>query len=180
MNPFSRFPSEGGLDECFDDSETFEPAHLPGPGPFLDGHDVLEGNDHLEFHELTHELFEERGVYDVTFGYNLAKLNLDRRHPDAGFRYAIDTDDPSQLRAEFTPTTEFCPQADVLGKGAFRAWNGLTDRHEYDVVRVRIDADHHPAASINATLERLENEFLETGELDATGTAEDRPTESPF
>ena len=180
MNPFSRSSPDDASAEYFDEPTAFEPAHLPEPGPFLVDHDVLEGDDHVAIHELAHELFEERGVYDVTFGYNLARLNLDRRHSDAGFRYAIDADDPSTLWAEFTPTTEFCPQADVLGKGAFRAWNGLADRHEYDVVRVRIDADHHQATSVNETLEGLEETFLETGSVGEVGTGSDGSTESPF
>jgi hypothetical protein len=47
---------------------------------------VLVGDDHAAFHRLTRDIFEERGVHDATFGYNLARLNLDARHPDAGFR----------------------------------------------------------------------------------------------
>lgn len=69
----------------------------------------------------------------MTFGYNLAKLNRDTRHADAGYRYAVDADDPSVLRAEFSPTTEFCPQSDTLTKGSFRAWNALSDPHGDDL-----------------------------------------------
>ncbi len=146
MNPFTN------ADDHFDPAETFVPEHIPEPGPFLEGHDVLTGDDHIEAHAIAREVFEERGVYDATFGYNLAKLNRDQRHPDAGFRYAIDADDPAVLRAEFTPTTEFCPQADVLTKGAVRAWNGLADRHEYDRVEVRIHPMHHNADGLQEVL----------------------------
>ncbi|APW99827.1 hypothetical protein CHINAEXTREME_19540 [Halobiforma lacisalsi AJ5] len=184
MNPFSRGADADG--DGFDDASEFVPEHLPDPGPFLAGHDVLVEEDHVGFHELTEELFEERGVYDATFGYNLARLNLDHRHPEAGYRYAVDADDPSVLRAEFSPTTEFCPQADALTKGSFRAWNGLSDRHEYDLVRVRVDPTHHQAEGLNEALERLETEYLETGEIpgkdrSADGDDEsDRRTQSPF
>lgn len=168
MNPFSPPSSDDTSDEHFDELETFEAEHLPEPGPFLAEHDILEDADHVVFHRLTHALFDERGVYDVTFGYNLAELNLDRRHPEAGFRYAVDADESSQLRAEFTPSTEFCPQAEILATGAFRAWNGLIDRHEYDIVRVRLDSDHHQADQVNETLENLEETVLETGEIGDT------------
>ncbi|MFB6304611.1 MAG: hypothetical protein ABEH47_05550 [Haloferacaceae archaeon] len=146
-----------GSDEAagFDDVDEFVPEHLPEPGPFLEEGEVLTGEDHAEFHRTTREAFEERGVYDVTFGYNLARLNLDRRHPDAGFRYA-ETEDGA-LRAEFTPTTEFCPQSGTLTKGALRAWNGLSDRHGYDVVRVRVAPSHHRSEAINGTLADLES-----------------------
>lgn len=109
----SRFPSLFGStdsDETFDEYDEFVPAHIPSPGPFLDGHHVLEGDDHCTFHELTRDLFDARTVYDMTFNYNLARLNLDARHENAGFRYAEEVGDPTVLRAEFTPTTPFCPQ----------------------------------------------------------------------
>ncbi|MXV64285.1 hypothetical protein GS429_19885 [Natronorubrum sp. JWXQ-INN-674] len=169
MNPFARGRSEttetGDGSDGFDEWDAFVAEHVPDVGPFLEGQNVLTGDDHAAFHRLTREVFEERGVYDATFGYNLARLNLDRRHPEAGFRYAVETDDPSVLRAEFTPTTEFCPQADVLIKGAFRAWNGLADRHEYDHVRVRVHPSHHQADALDASLERLEAELQETGSV---------------
>ncbi len=187
MNPFSRAPdsSDSAADRGFDDWDAFVPENVPDPGPFLADHDVLAGSRHASFHALTRECFEDRGVYDATFGYNLAKLNLDRRHPEAGFRYAEDADDPAVLRAEFTPTTEFCPQADALVKGAFRAWNGLRDRHEYDLVRVRVHPSHHQAAGLNEALERLEAEFRETGVVpgasDGTGfESDDGNVTSPF
>ncbi|MFB6301937.1 MAG: hypothetical protein ABEH78_03645, partial [Haloferacaceae archaeon] len=116
-------------------------------------------------HRLTRDLFEERSVYDMTFGYNLARLNLDRRHENAGYRYAVEADDPSVLRAEFTPTTEFCPQTHTLTVGAFRAWNGLSDRHEYDLVRVRAVPAHHRSERINAELADLETAYTEQGEM---------------
>jgi len=153
--------SFGGSDEdaegLFDEIEEFVPENLPEPGSFLDGHDVFEGDRHVRFHRRSEDFFEERGVYDMTFGYNLAKLNLDTRHPDAGFRYAEEADDSSVLRAEFTPTTAFCPQSDTLTRGAFRAWNGLRGRHDYDLVRVRVAEMHQQAGEINEALEDLES-----------------------
>ncbi|ELY75484.1 hypothetical protein C486_19828 [Natrinema gari JCM 14663] len=167
MNPFSSGRSTDGGDSegSFDAPGSFVPDHVPEPGAFLEGHDVLDGEEHVAFHDVTRDLFEERGVYDATFGYNLARLNLDRRHPDAGYRYAVDAADPTVLRAEFSPTTEFCPQADALVKGSFRAWNGLSDRHEYDLVRVRVCPSHHQSESLNGTLESLEAQYLESGEV---------------
>nr|WP_233340919.1 hypothetical protein [Haloprofundus sp. MHR1] len=154
-----------GDDEPFDDYDDFVPEHIPVPGAFLGGHRVLEDDEHVAFHRVTRDLFDERGVYDMTFGYNLAQLNLDTRHPDSGYRYAADADDPTVLLAEFTPTTPFCPQSDTLTKGSFRAWNGLLDRHDYDLVRVRVDEMHHRHDEINAQLEYLETKFLETGSV---------------
>ena len=166
MNPFSAFRSADSGD-LYDDWSPFVADHAPEPGPFLDGHAVLTGDDHAAFHRLSRELFEERGVYDATFGYNLARLNLDRRHPDAGYRYAVDADDSAVLRAEFTPTTPFCPQADALATGSVRAWNGLGDRHEYDLVRVRLHPSHHQADAINDELAGAERRYRETGAVDA-------------
>ena len=182
-------PFSGDDGETFDEYDEFVPDNLPEPGSFLDGHDVLDDDAHLTFHDLTRELFEERGVYDMTFGYNLARLNLDRRHPDAGYRYAVETDSESArsdtrespdnadreaaadadvrtvLRAEFTPTTEFCPQSDTLARGSFRAWNGLSDRHDYDLVRVRVDGMHHRSESINDDMRELERSYLDDGSV---------------
>jgi hypothetical protein len=166
-------PSRSGPDEGFDAYDEFRPTHVPDPGSFLDGHDVLTGTAHASFHRLTRALFEERGVYDVTFGYNLARLNLDRRHPDAGFRYAVDADDPDVLRAEFTPTTEFCPQSDALTVGAFRAWNGEADKHEFDEVRVRVDEMHQESLQINGKLAQLEGQLEADGELPDAGGQDD-------
>jgi hypothetical protein len=165
------FPSPfGGStdDDLFDEADEFVPAHLPTPGQFLQGQTVLTGEDHLAFHETTRDIFDERGVYDMTFGYNLARLNQDTRHPDAGYRYAEEADDAAVLRAEFTPTTAFCPQSDTLTKGAFRAWNELSDRHDYDRVRVRVAETHHQSEDINAALESLEATDRETGSVTPT------------
>jgi len=170
MSLLSGFARDGDGPE-YDSYDAFVPDHLPEPGPFLDGA-VLTGREHAAFHRMTRDLFEERGVIDMTFGYNLARLNLDRRHPDSGFRYAreapdegMGSADEAALRAEFTPTTEFCPQSDTLTLGAFRAWNGLTERHEYDLVRVRVAGMHHQSTSINGKLQQLEEQFHETGEI---------------
>ncbi|RQH00114.1 hypothetical protein [Natrarchaeobius oligotrophus] len=165
MNPFSRSRSANDDSTGFDPWDEFVSDTLPEPGPFLADHRVLVDDAHVGFHRLTRGLFERRGVYDATFGYNLATLNLDRRHPGAGFRYAIDADDPDVLRAEFTPTTEFCPQADALVTGSFRAWNGLSDRHEYEVVLVRIHPSHHQATLLNDSLAGLERGLRETGRV---------------
>ena len=156
-NPFS------ASDDVFDDYDAFVPDHIPDPGPFLGDHDVLTGDAHVAFHELTRDVFEERTVYDMTFDYNLARLNLDTRHPSAGYRYAEQSDDPSVLRAEFTPTTPFCPQSNTLTLASFRAWNGLSDRHDYDMVRVRLHPVHQNAAQINTELAELETVYEETG-----------------
>ncbi|MFW6448011.1 MAG: hypothetical protein ACOC0X_00560 [Halobacteriota archaeon] len=155
----------GDDDDLFDDSDAFVPEHLPEPGPFLEGHALLEGDDHVAFHRVTRELFERRGVYDMTFGYNLARLNLDTRHPGAGYRYAVERDDPSVLRAEFTPTTPFCPQAHTLAVGSFRAWNLGSDEHGYELIRVRSAPMHQRSVAINEQLELIEREYRETGEL---------------
>lgn len=178
----------GGNGAEFDAYDEFVPEHLPEPGPFLADHEALTGRDHAAVHRLARALFEERGVYDMTFGYNLARLNLDRRHPDAGFRYATERGDPSVLRAEFAPTTEFCPQSDTLTIGAFRAFNGESSRHEFDVVKVRVAESHHQSAGINEKLRQLEAAFVETGEVraevtpgsDSTGDATERGVDSPF
>jgi hypothetical protein len=160
-SPFGRNDG-GGL---FDEYDEFVPEHIPDVGPFLEGHDVLADERHVSFHELTEKLFEERGVYDMTFGYNLARLNLDHRHPGAGYRYAEQRDDPTVLRAEFTPTTPFCPQSHTLTVGSFRAWNGLNERHDYDLVRVRVHPMHHESTPVNEQLEELEEKYLETGSV---------------
>ena len=166
-------PRPWSSDDDFDDYGGFEPAHLPQPGPFLDGHAVLTGRDHAAFHRLTRERFEERTVYDVTFGYNLARLNLDTRHPTAGYRYAVDADNPSVLRAEFTPTTEFCPQSDALSTASFRAWNAddVGYDHGYDLVRVRVAPMHGESERINGRLAEMESALRGDGDLpDGEGT----------
>lgn len=171
------FASEDADDETFDDYDEFVSDHLPDPGPFLDGTDVLTGEEHAAFHRLTREIFEERGVYDATFGYNLARLNLDTRHPDAGFRYAEAPGDENVLLAEFTPTTEFCPQSDSLTIGALRAWNGLSDRHDYDRVSVALSPMHHQSTEINEKLRDLESQIRD-GESE-TVPEPDAPTRTP-
>jgi hypothetical protein len=159
----------GGDGGTFDPYDEFIPANCPEPGPFLADHEVLTGRDHAAFHRLAHRLFEARGVYDMTFGYNLARLNLDQRHPNAGFRYARERDDPATLRAEFTPTTAFCPQSDTLTVGAFRAFNGLSELHEYDLVRVRVAETHNQASGINEKLQDVGETFADTGHVHAEG-----------
>jgi hypothetical protein len=162
------FPSPFGSDDddsLFDSYDEFVPEHIPEPDQFLDGHEVLVDELHLAVHRLTRELFEERTVYDMTFNHNLARLNLDTRHTNAGYRYARGADNPSVLRAEFTPTTPFCPQTHTLTIGSFRAWNGLSDRHGYDIVRVRAAPMHHQSDAINEQLEALEQTYRETGEV---------------
>jgi hypothetical protein len=160
------FPSIGGgssdRGDLFGEYDEFDPEYNPEPGWFLSGQNVLADDAHIEFHEVTKEIFDDRGVYDMTFGYNLARLNLDTRHAEAGYRYAEQADDPTVLRAEFTPTTEFCPQSDTLTKGSFRAWNDLSERHSYDLIRVRVDRMHHRASEINAKLEELEKQYQES------------------
>lgn len=168
------FPSPfgSGDEELFDTYDDFVPEHLPRADRFLEGHNILTKKDHVAFHRLTRELFEERKVYDMTFNYNLARLNLDTRHRNAGYRYAEQSDDPTVIRAEFTPTTPFCPQTHTLTFGSFRAWNGLSDRHEYDLVRVRAAPMHHQSGPINDQLEEFEKTFLETGSI--TGDSQER------
>ncbi len=162
-SPFNRGGTNEGL---FDGYDEFVADHIPRPGSHLTDHDVLTGTDHLAFHRLTRELFEERKVYDMTFNYNLAQLNLDTRHPNAGYRYARDAADPSVLHAEFTPTTPFCPQTHTLTIGSFRAWNGLADRHEFDLVRVHAADMHHQSEAINEQLDTLAETYLETGSVE--------------
>jgi hypothetical protein len=149
MAPFGSSRS-GGPD--FDAYDEFVPEHLPEPGPSLQAHDILVGESHVSVHQIARDVFEERGVYDSTFGYNLAKLNLDHRHPDAGFRYAVDD---SVLYAEFTPTTAFCPQSELLTKAAHRAWNGLADDHEFERVAVSVAPMHQHSEAINEELRAL-------------------------
>lgn len=158
----------------FDDENAFVQEHLPEPGSFLKSADILTGDRHVAVHTMTRELFEERTVYDPTFGYNLARLNEDPRHSDAGYRYA---EDDGTLRAEFTPTTPFCPQTATLAVASFRAWNGLDERHGYELVRVRIAPMHNRSAAVNDRIEALKQEYRKLDELpDAEGTKE--PTTS--
>lgn len=179
-------------DETFDEEGAFVPEHIPDPGPFIETHDVLTGRDHIELHVHAREAFEEFGVYDATFGYNLARLNLDRRHPDAGLRYALDGDDASVLRVEFTPTTPFCPQSESLTRGTFRALTATADPASYETVKVRVHPMHHAADGINDALRRGEEQYAETGSLDSVArgsrrreadverTTNDEPFDTPF
>jgi hypothetical protein len=153
-----------GDDDAFDEYDEFVSENIPEPGEFLDGYDILEGDEHVKFHRTTRDIFEERKVYDMTFNYNLARLNLDSRHPGAGYRYAEEED--GVLRAEFTPTTEFCPQSGTLVVASFRAWNGLSDRHGYDEVRVRVDEMHHNSEDINERMSGVEERYDEEGAPD--------------
>ncbi|MFB6202452.1 MAG: hypothetical protein ABEI98_10640 [Halorhabdus sp.] len=176
-------PFGGEDDGLFDEYDEFTPDSEPMPNQFLEGHDILAGREHAAFHRLTRALFEERKVYDMTFNYNLARLNLDTRHKSAGYRYARERSDAEDainadgidrvLRAEFTPTTPFCPQTHTLTIGSFRAWNGLSDRHEYDLVRVRADPMHHQSEAINEQLAEIEETYVKTG--DASADPEDSP-----
>lgn len=150
MGLFSQSSPSG---PSFDEYDEYVPANLPDPGPALEGHEILEDDDHVRVHRTARDIFEERGVYDSTFGYNLAKLNLDHRHPDAGYRYAITDDD--RLVAEFTPTTPFCPQSSVLTRASHRAWNGMADAHDFDSVAIRIAPMHQHSAGINDELATL-------------------------
>jgi hypothetical protein len=159
----SRLFPFGSTADAFDDEGSFVPAHLPDPDPFLtDGPgEVLTDEAHVRVHDWSRDVFEARGVYDATFGYNLARLNDDTRHPDAGIRYARDGD---ELRAVFTPTTAFCPQAETLAVAAFRAWNGRADGAEtpappdgIDHVRVRVASLHRDHERIDARLRSLES-----------------------
>lgn len=145
----------------FDEPDEFVPEHLPRADDFLRPHTVLTGDAHVRVHEIAYTVFEEAGVYDVTFGYNLARLNQDRRHPDAGFRYATTEAD---LLATFTPTTAMCPQSTTLSFGAFRAWNA-SDRHDFDVVRIRVHDMHQTSVATNAELRRLESVYETRGEI---------------
>lgn len=104
--PLCGTSNDGGL---LDEYDEFVPEYIPASGEFLEGHHVLTGENHVAFQEITCELFEEPKVYDMTFNYNLARLNLDTRHKNGGYRYAEERDDPSVLRAAFTPTTLSCP-----------------------------------------------------------------------
>lgn len=150
--PFGR---GDGPTASFDAYDEFVFEHLPAPGPALQAHEVLEGDAHVAVHRMVREIFEDRGVYDSTFGYNLAKLNLDHRHPDAGFRYAVDG---PVLHAEFTPTTAFCPQSSLLTKAAHRALNDLAERHDYDRVEVYVAPMHNHSEAINEELRQLPSE----------------------
>ena len=76
-----------------------------------------------------------------------------RRRRRPGTPGGVHTDEP------------FCPQTNTLTVGSFRAWNGLAERHEYDLVRARAAPMHHQSRGINLRLEALERRYLETGEV---------------
>ncbi|MGQ3330258.1 hypothetical protein [Halorubrum sp. FL23] len=160
----------GGAEPQFDPADAFVPEHIPTPGAFLADHDVLDGREHVALHRTVADAFEEYGVYDATFGYNLARLNRDPRHTDAGFRYAAEADDPATLRAEFTPTTAFCPQAEPLAVGAFRALDAV-DTHGYDLVRVRVDASLDGSDAVNERLAKMESGEGEPEPSEGSGLA---------
>jgi len=99
----------------------------------------------------------------MTFNYNLARLNLDTRHTGAGLTATpSNATTPTTLSRRKTltaysvpsspPTTLFCPQTHTLTIGSFRAWNGLSERHEYDLIRVRAASMHHQSEAINEQL----------------------------
>jgi hypothetical protein len=149
MNPFGSILDVGGGTSEPDAAEAaeaaeaplgepgFDASRLPEPGPFLREGRVLVGAAHDAVHARSRELFAERGVHDATFGYNLAALNRDARHPDAGVRYA-ECEGGDALRVAFTPTSPFCPQAVPLARGVAAAWRSADD---YGRVRVRL-CDH--------------------------------------
>ncbi|MFB6233864.1 MAG: hypothetical protein ABEH81_02060 [Halopenitus sp.] len=171
------FGGDGGTVE-FDDPGTFVPGTVPAPGLFLDGHAVLDGDAHVAVHEESRDRFERFGVYDATFGYNLAKLNRDTRHPEAGFRYGVDPERPDVLRVEFTPTTAFCPQSTTLTRGVFRAWNATDSA--FRLVSVRVDPMHQRSEATNDRLRELEAHYEETGEVVDEAGASDAVGASGF
>lgn len=148
-----------------DDWDVFVPEHLPAPGPHLDGHDVLTGRAHVELHQRVRDVFERRGVYDAAYGYNLARLNLDRRYPEAGLRYAVAAGDEDCLRVAFTPTTAVCPETASLAPAILRA----TTEEEigYGRVRVRVTPRYQYADRVNEALRKLEAVADERGSLPA-------------
>jgi hypothetical protein len=77
-------------DDGFETYDSFLTAEVPEPGPFVQCQEIFAGTEDAAFHRLSKRLFDDRGVYDVTFGYKLARLNLDPRHPGNGYRYAIE------------------------------------------------------------------------------------------
>lgn len=151
------FKSEPDVKHGFDEYDDFVPEHLPEPGPALSESELLTDSEHVRVHKIARDVFEMRGVYDSTFGYNLAKLNLDHRHLDAGFRYGVMDD--ATLIAEFTPTTPFCPQSSVLTTAAHRAWNGESDEHDFETVAIRIDPMHQHSEAVNEKLIELPTEI---------------------
>lgn len=167
---FDRRSGDGYLD----DWDEFVPDHLPEPGPHLDGHDVLVGEPHLDLHRSVRDIFEIRGVYDAAYGYNLAQLNLDRRYPDAGLRYAVERgteSEPTCLRVEFTPTTAVCPETVSLAPAILRALT--VEDVGYERVRVRVTARYQHADRLNAVLADLERIAHERGSVPAVADLDD-------
>jgi len=82
--------------------------------------------------------------------------------------------DGVELRLEFTPTTPFCPQGESLARGAFAALNGLDDRHDYAVVRVRL-RNHQAADPVNDDLRERAGRYLETGTTSGDGGDAEEP-----
>jgi len=74
------FPSPFGSDDndLFDGYDEFASNHLPRPGEFLESHHLLTGADHVAFHRLTRDCFEERKVYDMV---QLQPRAAEPRHP---------------------------------------------------------------------------------------------------
>jgi len=145
----------GGSEPQFDPADAFVPEHIPEPGAFLAGHDVLGGRDHVALHRTAADAFEEYGVYDATFGYNLARLNRDPRHTDAGFRYAEEADDPTTLgpSSRRLPPSVRRPNRSRGGRSALDA----VDTHGYELVRVRVDASLDGSDAVNERLAKLES-----------------------
>ena len=148
-------------EDHFDPIGTFVPENIPEIGDHLEAHDVLDGDRHIAVHQCARDLYETFGVYDMTFGYNLADLNRDRRHPDAGCRYAESATENDVLLIAFTPTTEFCPAAEPLAVGMARAWN-RSETAPYGLVRVRVSPMYHASETLNRRLRDMvvgESEF---------------------
>ena len=103
-SPFGGEKDDDGLST---DSGEFTPEYSPEPDRFLEGHRLLTGDEHVSFHQISETMFEERGVYDMTFGYNLTQLNQVTRHPNAGVlpteRHAHEGFVPREERSERSP-----------------------------------------------------------------------------
>lgn len=168
-----RFTRNGFLD----DWDEYRPDTLPAPGAHLDGHDVLTGERHLELHRSVRDVFERRGVYDAAYGYNLARLNLDTRFPDAGLRYAVEerpaSPEQEVLRVAFTPTSAVCPETVSLAPGILRALTAEAGDVGSDRVRVRVTGRYQHADRLNAVLRDLEQVAQERGSVPAVSELDD-------
>ncbi|MFB6283324.1 MAG: hypothetical protein ABEK59_05230 [Halobacteria archaeon] len=160
MGFFNRNGTE--KDQNFVPKERYEPEYLPEPSDVLEGYQVLTGEEHTGLHSVIRGIFEERKVYDMTFNYNLARLNLDTRHPRAGLRYA--EKDENTVLIEFTPTTEFCPQAETLAKAVFVSTNDLSEKHGYELVEVRV-RNHEKSVAINRLLTEKLDRYRKEGSI---------------